>query len=331
MARASGTRFVFEAGGPAGTGRRARARRGRRRDRRRGAQPPLRPAVADRRGRRRRRSSSPSPTIRRRRAGCWRRCPPIGSTRRGGAGRRGSRRWWVGRVEAGEPARRAGLVEGRRWRSRPGSDGSGPAIVNVYLIEEAGAITIVDAGLPGYWARSREAELRRSAARSRTSGRSCSPTPTRITSASPNASGASGTCPSASTMRTPRSPEARPSSRTRAGRSGSARSSPSCGLGLRHGWSAMTSSPHRGSTTRGAALEPRGSPRVIRVVVPAAGSAASPASPSAMPSSQRDRAGDALQRHGRGHRSPGAIAEHRRAYTEHAERSLAGSTESTPA
>ena len=50
MARASGARFMFEAGSLPVLGRRARAGGRRRRDRRRGAQPPLRRRRADRRG-----------------------------------------------------------------------------------------------------------------------------------------------------------------------------------------------------------------------------------------------------------------------------------------
>ena len=33
----------------------------------------------------------------------------------------------------------------------PGIRRVGPGMVNVYLVEEAGAVTIVDAGMPGYW------------------------------------------------------------------------------------------------------------------------------------------------------------------------------------
>ena len=43
--------------------------------------------------------------------------------------------------------------------------------VNVYLVEDGGEVTIVDAGLPGYWAICR-ASSRRWAGRSTTSGRS---------------------------------------------------------------------------------------------------------------------------------------------------------------
>ena len=34
---------------------------------------------------------------------------------------------------------------------RPGVRRIGPGMVNAYLVEEAGAVTIVDAGMPGYW------------------------------------------------------------------------------------------------------------------------------------------------------------------------------------
>jgi len=33
----------------------------------------------------------------------------------------------------------------------PGIRRIGPGLANVYLFEEAGAVTIVDAGMPGYW------------------------------------------------------------------------------------------------------------------------------------------------------------------------------------
>ena len=47
------------------------------------------------------------------------------------------------------PGRRAGV--GRTMEIAPGIRRIGASKVNVYLIEESGGITIVDAGLPGYW------------------------------------------------------------------------------------------------------------------------------------------------------------------------------------
>ena len=85
----------------------------------------------------------------------------------------------------------------------PGIHRLGSGIVNSYLVEDAGSVTIVDAGAPTYWGDSRPS-WRRWAARSTTSGRSSSPMATAITSASLEAVGASGTSPSRSTRRTPR-------------------------------------------------------------------------------------------------------------------------------
>jgi hypothetical protein len=57
--------------------------------------------------------------------------------------------------------------------------GNGSA--NVCLLEEAGAVTIVDAGMSGYWA-DLPRELAARDARSRTCARSCSRTRTATTS-----------------------------------------------------------------------------------------------------------------------------------------------------
>ena len=54
----------------------------------------------------------------------------------------------------------------------PGIRRLGTGLVNVYLIEEPGGITIVDAGLPGYWG-DLSRSSRRWAARSRTSAPCC--------------------------------------------------------------------------------------------------------------------------------------------------------------
>ena len=75
----------------------------------------------------------------------------------------------VGRVEAGEP----GVALARRVAVElaPGIRRLGTGVANVYLIEEAGAITIVDAGMSGYWRRSRRRSCRRRTGPSRMSAR----------------------------------------------------------------------------------------------------------------------------------------------------------------
>ena len=64
---------------------------------------------------------------------------------------RGVPHWRVGRVEPGQPGSHWPDREGGAVEIAPGIRRLGTGKVNVYLIEEAGAITIVDAGLPGYF------------------------------------------------------------------------------------------------------------------------------------------------------------------------------------
>ena len=151
MARASGTRYVFDADALPALDGALVTRRGRRRDGRCRAQPTLCPAGADGRrwGGRGPRHPRPRSTDQRRLA-------------RGGRPR-------VDRCGAPRPrpARRAKLAyrsrRGRRARRPPGlARGIMEVIpgirrlgtndkVGVYLIEDAGAITVVDAGMPGYF------------------------------------------------------------------------------------------------------------------------------------------------------------------------------------
>ena len=106
MARASGSRFVFDAAFPAGPRGRARPCPGRHRDGRRGTQPTVRAPVPRRSAIRSRPSSSPWPTTRRHRAACWPRCRPGSSIRsRSGLDARSVPHWRVGYVEnAAEPS-----------------------------------------------------------------------------------------------------------------------------------------------------------------------------------------------------------------------------------
>ena len=119
MARASGTRFVFDAAAlPALPGALELAR-GRRRDRRRGPQPALRPARADGRPTASPPSSSSSPTTRRRPAGSSPRSRRIGSRR--------------SRPRSTRPRRRA--LAGRAGRGGAGGEGVGrPRVTIVALI-----------------------------------------------------------------------------------------------------------------------------------------------------------------------------------------------------
>ena len=114
-------------------------------------QPSVRRAGTDRRGRRRPTSSSPSPTTRRPRAGCWPRSQ-------------------AGDVDAVEPTSQdAGVTPGGSAGSRPvnrpsssvrrrldGDRSGSPAAAararsTSTCSRSRAAITIVDAGLPGYW------------------------------------------------------------------------------------------------------------------------------------------------------------------------------------
>ena len=62
-----------------------------------------------------------------------------------------------GRLNMASPARVH--LRGDAWmRLAPGLHRIGSDVVNVYLIEDAAGITIVDAGLPGHW-RELEREL----------------------------------------------------------------------------------------------------------------------------------------------------------------------------
>src|SRR5207247_1052569 len=99
----------------------------------------------------RRRHDVPRPRSRRDRARLRRR--GLRGDERGRAARRDRRdaRGAPESADAHRRARRPDRVPARLVEVAPGVRRLGPGLVNVYLLEEAGEVTIVDAGAPGYW------------------------------------------------------------------------------------------------------------------------------------------------------------------------------------